>query len=293
MSSSSLFEFASLNNIDLPTLEDFRFPEIDMDKFKDEFFNDPVEGLTDEDEVPEVVEPRAKLGDLYLLGEHRLLCGDSTDIKSVERLMNGEKADMVFTDPPYGISINAAYGDRMKGNDPNFKRKLKTYSNIIGDDQDFDPSWIFDYFKEQSIFLWGGNNYHQKLPKGNWLVWYKKLTPEMKKMFGWDFELCWTNQTAGSVYEQAWAGCLGHNKKLDGDTKTHPSMKSVSLIEKIFADYPAEKVVDVYGGSGSTLIACEKTKRKCFMMELDPHYVDVIISRWEKFTGNTAVKSSD
>jgi DNA modification methylase len=281
-------DFAAIN-ADLPDLgPDFN---IDMLGIKD-FILEPADKLEpgcDEDEVPEKVEPKTKLGDLYELGSHRLLCGDSTDILQLETLIDGQKIHMVFTDPPYGININAAYGKRMKGNDPEFKRALKNYSNIIGDDKDFDPSWIFGYFKEQSIFLWGANNYTEKLPKGSWLVWYKKLTPEMKKMFGWDFELCWTNQTAGSVYEQAWAGALGHNKKLDGDTKTHPSMKSVSLIEKIFMDYPAESVIDMYGGSGSTLIACAKTNRKCFMMELDPHYCDVIVARWEKFTGKKAV----
>lgn len=266
----------TLLNLDALGLKDFRF--------------EPLEpGKCDEDEVPERVEPRTKLGDLYTLGEHRLLCGDATNIQHVERLMDGNKADMVFTDPPYGISINAAYGDRMKGRGPMATRSKKVYSDIIGDDSDFDPSWIFGYFKEQQIFLWGANNYAQKLPKGSWLVWYKKLTPEMKKMYGWDFELCWTNQSAGSVYEQAWAAFLGHNKKLDGDTKTHPSMKSVSLIEKIFNDYPATTVVDVYGGSGSTLIACEKTNRKCFMCELDPYYVDIIVARWEKYTGKKAI----
>jgi DNA modification methylase len=281
-------DFAAIN-ADLPDLgPDFN---IDMLGLKD-FILEPAEKLEpgcDPDDIPEKVEPKTKLGDLYELGSHRLLCGDSTDILQVENLMNGHRADMVFTDPPYGIGIDADYGARMKGKEGFIKRAKKSYSNIIGDDKDFDPTWILGYFQESSIFLWGANNYAQKLPKGQWFVWYKKTTDGMKKMFGWDFELCWTNQKAGQVYEQAWAGCFGHNKKLDGDTKTHPSMKSVSLIEKCFNDYPGENVIDLFGGSGSTLIACEKTNRKCFMMELDPHYCDVIVARWEKFTGKKAV----
>lgn len=235
----------------------------------------------DEDEIPEKAPARTKLGDIYRLGDHRLMCGDSTDAKSIRQLMKGEKAD-----------IDAAYGKRMKGKQGFISRSNKVYNNIIGDDQEFDPTFVLSLFSDAKIFLWGANNYTSKLPKGQWLVWYKKTTPGMKKMFGWDFELCWTNQTAGSVYEQSWAGCFGHNIKLDGDTKTHPSMKSVSLIEQIFNDYESVTCLDLFGGSGSTLIACEKTGRKCFMMELDPSYCDVIIDRFEKYTGKQAKKLS-
>lgn len=242
-----------------------------------------------EDEIPEVTQSISKLGDIYQLGNHRLMCGDSTDKATVEKLMNGVKADMVFTDPPYGININAAYGDRMQGKGELAGRSKKIYSNIIGDDEEFDPSFILQQFGDAKIFFWGANNYTKNLPRGSWLVWYKKTTEGLSKMFGWSFELCWTNQAAGQVYEQAWAGCFGHNKKLDGDTKTHPSMKSVALIDKIFADHSAAKVVDLFGGSGSTLIACEKTNRKCFMMELDPHYVDVIVSRFCRYVNNTSI----
>lgn len=251
-------------------------------------------GLTDPDEVPENVETRCKPGDLWILGNHRLLCGDSTNVQHVERLMNGEKADMVFTDPPYGIDVQADYGNRMKGSKKSSigDRSVKVYSNIIVDDQEFDPSFILGYFQDAKVFLWGANNYTNKLPKGQWFVWHKKTNEQMKKMFGWEFELCWTNQTAGQVYEHAWAGVLGHNKTLDGSTKTHPSMKSVQLIIKIFADYESSTVTDLYLGSGSTLIACEKTGRKCYGMEIDPHYCDVIIERWEKFTGKKAFLDS-
>ncbi len=245
----------------------------------------------DEDATPEPPKKaRTVLGDVYTLGKHRLMCGDSTSIDAVEKLMAGKKADMLFTDPPYGISINADYGSRMKGKEGFIKRNTKHYSDIIGDDSDFDPSFFLEYFSECKIFLWGANNYTQKLPKGQWLVWYKKTTDGMKRMFGWDFELCWTNQKAGSVYEQAWAGCFGHNKELDGATKTHPSMKSCSLVLKIFGDYPSHNVVDLFGGSGTTLIAAEKTNRQCFMMELDPKYCDVIVRRYCDYVGTNSVK---
>jgi DNA modification methylase len=289
---NAIASWAELNLANINTEIGNLGPDFDIDLLGIKDFtldlSDKLEPGCDEDEVPEKVEPKAKTGDIYRLGNHRLMCGDSTSIDAVEKLMNGDKPDMVFTDPPYGINIDADYGNRMKGKEDFIKRSHKTYSDIIGDDKAFDPSFMLGYFKDTKIFLWGANNFTENLPRGQWLVWYKKTTDGMKKMFGWDFELCWTNQSAGQVYEQSWAGCFGHNKRLDGDTKTHPSMKSVQLIVKIFADYPSESVIDLYGGSGSTLIACEKTNRKCFMMEIDPHYIDIIIARWEKYTGKKA-----
>ena len=249
----------------------------------------------DPDAVPdEPTEIWVKPGDLFQLGSHRLLCGDSTKREDVERLMNGEKAEMVFTDPPYGISLQADYGNHVQGSDKakqaGFLRKNNVYRNIIGDDKNFDPSFLLEYFQGTKIFLWGANNYTTQLPIGQWLVWYKKINDGMKKMFGWEFELCWTNQSAGQVYEHAWAGVCGHDKVLDGTTKTHPTMKSVGLILKIFTDYFADSVVDLYLGSGSTLIACEKTQRICYGMEIDPAYCQIILQRWATFSGKQWTK---
>lgn len=260
-----------------------------------------LEPQCDEDEVPEHVEPKTKRGDIYKLGRHRLMCGDSTSIDDVEKLMAGEKADMVFTDPPYGMNLDTDYSKadwKSKSGDDN---KGRTYNKIIGDDQDFDPGIIFglfDYCKE--IFLWGADYYCQSLPKnGAWFVWDKRRSDnfEVKEtvdnLFGSHFELCWSKQKHKRevirFYRAFGAAEGGMEDRNKGGTPVtyHPTQKPIGLIVKFLEKFsePKFNIVDLFGGSGSTLIACEKTNRICFMMELDPHYCDVIVARWEKYTG--------
>ena len=249
----------------------------------------------DADEVPDEVEPNAKLGQIYQLGEHRLMCGDSTDEATVSALMNNEKADMVFTDPPYGMFLDADYSSmeiKFKGSSGGNK-----YNQVIGDNDDFKPELIetvfnnFNYCEE--IFVWGADYYSELLPDkndGSWIVWDKRGDVSADKMFGSTFELCWSKaRHKRDIARIKWAGIFGMEKEHD-KKRVHPTQKPSLLIEWFFEKWGKglSKVVDVYGGSGSTLIACEKTNRKCFMMELDPHYIDVIIARWEKFTGKKA-----
>jgi len=256
----------------------------------------------DEDEVPDQVEPKTKLGDLYKLGNHRLLCGDSTNIQHVERLMNGEKADMVYTDPPYGISIvktgtvgaSAKIGFVSPKNAPSSVAKARQYKAIEGDDQPFDPNLILG-LGVKTVILWGANHYASKLPdRPQWLIWDKKLESGALDHNNFsDCELAWTNQSALSakIYRHTWSGMLRKGeRKEELKDRVHPTQKPVGLCESVLLDFSKEKesVLDIYGGSGSTLIACEKTNRKCFMMELDPHYCDVIVARWEKYTGEKA-----
>ncbi len=287
---------ASWADLDLASINSFvpdLGPEFDIDLLGIEDFEiepaDKIEPQCDEDEVPEYVEPTTKLGDLYRLGNHRLLCGDATSIDAVDKLMDRQKADMVFTDPPYGMNLDTDYGGSMK--DDLEGRAHKSYSKVIGDDSEFnffDSYALVESISEQ--FWWGADYYCDKIPKnGSWLVWDKKTTESLQKMFGSDFELCWSKQKhEREIARITWSGPFGHNKKDDGGSKTHPTMKAVKLIEWFFERFKGEKVIDLFGGSGSTLIACEKTKRKCFMMELDPHYCDVIVARWEKYTGKKA-----
>lgn len=260
---------------------------IDMLGIKD-FILEPAdkEALCDEDEVPEKVEAKTKLGDLYILGEHRLLCGDSTDINQVEKLMDGHKADMVFTDPPYGMNLETDYSKRAGGG--------RTFERIINDDKMFDASFILKLFENvREIFLWGCNNYCHTIPeywKYPWIVWEKKHEEADTTRQG-AFELCWSKQNHRALIARVrWLAC--DNDK-DVGTRTHPTQKPIALAEWFFERFGAdsENIVDIFGGSGSTLIACEKTNRKCFMMELDPHYCDVIVARWEKYTGKKAVLS--
>lgn len=240
----------------------------------------------DADAVPEVVEPKAKLGQIYKLGEHRLMCGDSTSINAVEKLMNGEKADMVFTDPPYGINAIKSSGV--------LSARYTQYENEESDQcaLDFINLCIARHDK---IIAFGGNYFAHALPKStHWVIWDKRgseMEGGSKNGDQSDCEIAWTNLPKKNVkiYKHVWAGWFrSGNKKDELNSKIHPSQKPVGLFEKIFEDYPFESCFDGFGGSGSTLIACEKTNRKCFMMELDPHYVDVIIARWEQFTGKKA-----
>jgi DNA modification methylase len=257
-----------------------------------------TDGLTDEDAVPETpIEPKTKLGDIYILGNHRLMCGDSTSIDAVDKLMDGKKADVVFTDPPYGMFLNADYSDM----DSKFKGSKggNKYDQVIGDNDDFSPELIntvfacFDYCKE--IFLWGADYYAEHLPNknnGSWVVWDKRGDESADKMYGSTFELCWSKARHKRMMARVkWAGIFGMEKEHD-KKRVHPTQKPVELVAWFF-DYFSLKdkknVVDLYGGSGSTLIASEKVGKNAFVMELDPKYCDVIVKRWEDFTGKKAI----
>jgi DNA modification methylase len=252
----------------------------------------PPEGLTDADDVPEVPEePVSKLGDLWILGEHRLLCGDSTDVLVVERLMDGQKANMVFTDPPYGMNLDTDYSKMGDGG--------KTHRAVIADDEQYDAGFLlatFDYCKE--IFLWGADYYVETLRRsypdlGSWIVWDKYSDQERNGLldgrFGSAFETCWSK----TRHKRELARVLvTTNYTARGDeTRVHPTQKPVALAEWFFDRWgkQGDVVVDLYGGSGSTLIACEKTGRQARLMELDPRYCDVIVKRWEDFTGKKAI----
>ena len=257
-----------------------------------------TEGLTDEDAVPETPEePITKPGDIWILGKHRLMCGDSASVDAVDKLMQGQKADMVFTDPPYGMFLNTNY-DSMFSNDKNHKKTGNRFDAVKGDHEDFNPEFIntifatFDYCKE--IFLWGADYYVDLIPNrndGSWVVWDKRCDEKMDKVVGNTFELCWSKaKHKRMVARILWSGHHGMHKD-DTKTRVHPTQKPVELVCWFFDYYSmADKrvVVDLFGGSGSTLIACEKTGRSCRMMELDPKYCDVIVKRWEEFTGKKA-----
>ncbi len=287
-------------NADLPQFG----PELDINLLGIKDFEiEPADkyGDKDADEVPAVKDTNIKVGDLFALGSHRLLCGDSTQRDSVERLMNGEKADMVFTDPPYGINAvkpdgniggnrvgKNGYGDKGQYDK---KAKCGVYRPIIGDDKPFNPKPLLEHAPLQII--WGANHFSHELPTSpHWIVWNKEMPS------GTDFsgaELAWTNidKRAVKVYKFTWAGMTRQGDRKDELTKrVHPTQKPVGLFEMILNDYAPDSVIDLYLGSGSTLIACEKTNRKCYGMEIDPQYVQVVIDRWEKFTGQKATKIS-
>ena len=243
---------------------------------------------TDVDDVPENVPAVSKLGDVWLLGEHRLMCGDSLIAANLDLLMNGRKAGCVLTDPPYGIDLNTDYSQM-----PDREDKGVKYSKVIGDNQPFDASSLrtyFNYVDEQ--FWWGANYYRTTLSSndldGSWLVWDKR-NEGSDNVLGSGFELCWSaTKHKQDLLRFLWNGFTAKEKN---EKRVHPTQKPIALIAEIINRW-ADKdcvVVDLFGGSGSTLLAAQETNRVAYLMELDPHYVDVICARYQKHTGNQPI----
>lgn len=266
--------------------EDF---DIALTGFSDEELNDilvkdPVDPEEDDfaAEPPEVA--KCERGDVWTLGDHRLMCGDSTSENDIKTLMQDEKADLLLTDPPYGVKRDKGFGGAGGFNKP-IKRRVYT------DDWDSEtPSKeCFNLILSHSdkAIIWGGNFFTDKLPVGSfWLVWDKHQT---MPTFG-DCELAWTNIDRKSVkkYDVEYNGLIGKEKE-----RYHPTQKPTKLIAEVLKDFSKENgiVLDCFGGSGTTLIACENLHRACRMMESDEHYCDVIINRWQKLTGKEAVRA--
>jgi DNA modification methylase len=250
----------------------------------------PAEGLSDADDVPEPpADPITKPGDLWILGNHRLLCGDSTDVLAVERLMDGQKADMVYCDPPYGMNLNTDYS-QIKGSAKSPNAKGYKWKEVIGDNKDFDPSALITLFQDvPEQFWWGADYYFECLPRGGSLLVWQKRDKADAEMIGNDFEICWSKQRHKKA--TFWKRWVGFDSVERGEKRVHPTQKPIDLHVWVFEQWgkPSDCVVDLFGGSGSTLIACEKTSRHCRMMELDPAYCDVIVKRWEDFTGKKAI----
>lgn len=235
---------------------------------------------------------------LKVKSRHRVMCGDSTDKDDVDCLMNGAKADMVFTDPPYGISFveKRNYGKGFSSSPPKAKGgnpKLGEYKPIIGDqEQSFDPSICLSLSDE--VFLFGADYYADRVPTdGSWVIWDKHTADyDTKIPFGNEFEMCWSKtRHRKEIAKIQWIGIGGVKDDTNAKKRLHPTQKPVQLPTWFFEKWGKDKtnIIDLFLGSGSTLIACEKTNRKCYGMEIDPHYVSVIINRWQEFTGKVAV----
>lgn len=241
-------------------------------------------------------EPITQKGWIYKLGNHRLLCGDSTNDEDVARLMNGQKADMVFTDPPYGMFLETNY-DSMFQNDNSRHKTGKRFNKVIGDNEDFTEEFINTIFRNfnetKEIFIWGADYFSELIVNrkdGSWIVWDKRIEENLDKIQGNTFELCWSKQKHKRLIARIlWSGHLGMQKE-DSKKRIHPTQKPINLIKFFFDNWgkDCKAIVDIFGGSGSTLMACEQTNRSCYMMELDEKYCDVIVKRWEDFTGQKA-----
>lgn len=292
---------AELLNLELEELElegvDLNlvgFGEEEREALRPEVVN---EGLTDEDAVPETPEePITKPGDIWILGKHRLMCGDSTSVDAVDRLMNGDKADMVFTDPPYGVSYTGGLRGGKDGLKSNGRQMIKN------DDIDLyeDAVAICSMICHGPVFMF----YADTVPFGLYrgiekvdgevvalLIWKKKGGyGALGASYKANHEPCVIWKPKGSKLN--FIGSTTENRVWEEDkevkNKLHPTQKPVAIPERAIKNHKADKVLDLFGGSGSTLIACEKTGRSCRMMELDPKYCDVIVKRWEEFTGQKA-----
>jgi DNA modification methylase len=263
-----------------------------------------------EDEVPESPEePKSKHGDIYQLGRHRLMCGDSTSEGDVETLLNGQRMNMVYTDPPYGMNLDTDFSS-MK-NHLDFAQEKgfvggKKYDAGIVDE--FSPKMVDAVLRinADEVFMWGADYYAELLPNRNdgaWIVWDKRANGngdddedyQSDKMYGSCFELCWSKRKhKRDIARVKWAGVFGTEQEPE-HKRFHPTQKPVKLSSWFIGRFSkeGETVLDLFGGSGSTLIACEQLGRTCYMMELDPHYCDVIIQRWENLTGEKAVLLND
>jgi DNA modification methylase len=261
-----------------------------------------LEAEEDEYEMPDEVQTDIVLGDLFEIGEHRLLCGDSTDSDQVAKLMNGQKADMVFTDPPYGMKLDADYSEM--SNSSTFAKKKgikngKKYNNVIGDHNDFSEeliNTIFSHFNNtKEVFIWGADYFAELLPNkndGSWVVWDKRVDENFDKMYGSAFELCWSkNKHKREIARIRWASAFGTEKEFD-HKRHHPTQKPTELASWFFNKWGNENdlIVDLYLGSGTSIITAHQLNRKCYGMELDPKYCQVIIDRMIKLDPTLEIK---
>jgi DNA modification methylase len=255
-----------------------------------------IEGNTDPDDVPEVPEdPVTVLGDIWTLGNHRLMCGDSTSIDAVEKLMDGEKADMVFTDPPYGVDYDGGHATEKR------RDKLKNDDDVNMYDLPVKNAYMVSK-DEAPIYIWFADRFALDVMEGLaeagyqtrcWIIWNKNVA-----QFG----------AIGAQYKSKHEPCIyafkkGNAPNWNGPTNEvtvwdvsrdhknshHPTQKPTALAERAMGNHKVNLTLDLFGGSGSTLIACEKTSRLARLMELDPKYCDVIVKRWQDFTGKTAM----
>ena len=256
----------------------------------------PEEGKTDPDDVPETpAKPTTKPGDLWILGNHRLLCGDSTDTVALERLMENKQADLWLTDPPYNVNYEGGTGlkiqnDNMK--DAEFRQFLNDV--YVAANCFLRPGAAFYIWHADSE----GYNFRGAAVDVGWkvrqcLIWLKSSLVMGRQDYQWKHEPCLYGWTEGAAHY--WGSDRKQTTVLEFDKPhrngEHPTMKPVELFEYQMANSTKQGdiVLDSFGGSGTTIIAAERISRKARLMELDPRYCDVIVKRWEDFTGNTAV----
>ena len=286
---------ALANNFDVEDLFEWGFDENDLNI---DLVEEEKESLIDDDHIPENVEPVCKPGDLWQLGNHRLHCGDATSIGAINLLMNNKKADLYLTDPPYNVDYEGVGADKKK-----IKNDKQTNENFL--------EFLTDSFTNSSehikpggsFYIWhsdlNGIYFRQSLLETDLdlrqnLIWVKSSLVIGRSDYQWIHEPCLYGWKAGGTH--SWNNDRKQTTVLEYDkptkNKLHPTMKPLEMIKYQITNSTKKNniVLDNFLGSGTTLIACEKSNRVCYGMELDPYFCDVIINRWEQYTGQTAKK---
>lgn len=289
--------------VELNELEDFNIWELEIsieDLFPDLTVEDEPEKKVEEDTAPQVQET-AKIvggGDLFQLWNHRLMCGDATKIENIHDLIDWNQIQMVYTDPPYWMNLDADFS-KMKSALFKWKKWWKKYDQVIWDCDDFKDeliSTIFDNFGDvEEIFVRGGDYFPELLrdyKNGNYIVRDKRIEESTDKWRWSCFELCRSKTKHKKDIVRIKRFWLFWMEGEDTSKRVHPTQKPTKLAWRFLEKYSEKgnNIVDLYWWSGSTLIACEQLQRKCFMLELDPKYCEVIIKRFHKINPDAEIK---
>lgn len=268
------------------------FDELELEDFgiEDPTEHEPVEIVEDDYDLEDDIEVTVELGDIYQLGNHRLMCGDSTSVDDVEKLMNGNKADMVFTDPPYSYNYQS-----------NMRTKSEKFDVLMNDDKILNFMHPLKIVNDGFVFIcttWKVLDkwiplFKQYYNLSNMIIWNKGGggIGDLKHTFLTDYEIILCSNNEREIIGKR-IGSVWNIRKDNVNDYVHPTQKPIELSANAIKNVTKEthNVLDLFGGSGSTMIACEQLNRNCYMMELDPKYCQVIINRWEEFTGEKAEK---
>lgn len=308
----SFIDFA--DGLSFDDVEDFEFPGFKLNQ--DDFLN--TEDNEADDEIPEVAqnEMGVQLGDIYTLGDHRLMCGDSVDVDCLKTLLGESKIDLVFTSPPYNQNLDSFKPSGMQKESPNFINKMgrSYFDSLPEEDYQIQQIQLLNMIyavtsETASIFYNHKIRYRDKqiispldwVSKSQWkvrqeIIWDRagSITLNARMFMPCDERIYWLTKDDfyfnDTTEIKSWSSVWRIAPKNEIKNVSAPFPNELPLRGILACSKPNQNVMDPYGGSGTTLIQCEKTKRKCYMMELDPHYCSVIIKRWEKFTGQKAVK---
>lgn len=296
-----------LSEIDTIDLSSFGFDDL-MAGLSDSFLTNNTQSDIVEDNYNDDIESDLDIqyGDLFRLGRHYLLCGDATNKDDIQKLLQGNSIDMIYTDPPYGMNLDTDYSvmktTKKFAKEKNVKGGRKYSPGIV---DSFNPTMIDVILSldAKEVFLWGADYYSEYIKNkndGSWIVWDKRAnnTDDIQKdyssdkIYGSCFELCWSKvKHKRDIARVKWVGVFGTEQEFD-HKRSHPTQKPVKLAQWFLERYskPQDNILDLFGGSGSTLLACEQLDRSCFILELDAHYCSVILNRYKNFTGNEVEK---